>query len=156
MGSSWNVLVEWESGEVSWQPLHTRDKVGVYDTDPVTAAIYAYDNKLLDVWKLPMIKKYAKTHKRLIRMANQAKLKSFRTKPIYMFGVQVPRNYAQARELDAANGNDLWQKAVDIEMTQIDDYDTFIDKGTNFVVSNDYKKITGQNVQPRARLLQAF
>ena len=89
-----------------------------------------------------MIKKYAKTHKRLMRMANQAKLNSFQTKPIYMFGVQVPRNYAQAQELDAENGNSLWQEAVDIEMSQIDDYDTFHDKGSDFVVGNDYKKIT--------------
>ena len=133
MGSSFNVLVEWETGEISWQPLHTNDKRGVYDTDPITIAIYARENNLIDTpgWKLPMIKKYAKTHQRLIRMANQAKLRSYRTKPIYMFGVQVPRNYAQALELDEANGNTLWQESVDKELGQIDEYDTFLDKGKN-------------------------
>ena len=115
MGSSYNVQVEWESGEITWEPLHTNDKRGVYDTDPVTVAIYARENDLLlePGWRLPLIKKYAKTHKRLIHMANKAKLHSYRTKPIYMHGVQVSRNYEQAMELDAANENNLWQEAMD-------------------------------------------
>ena len=63
MGSSYNVQVEWESGEITWEPLHTNDKRGVYDTDPVTVAIYARENDLLlePGWRLPLIKKYAKT-----------------------------------------------------------------------------------------------
>ena len=139
-----NLLILWETGAISWQPLHTRDGRGVYDTDPVTVAIYARENNLWNTagWCLPMIKKYAKTQKRIIRMANQAKLHSFRTKPIYMFGVLVPRNYAQALEIDAANGNTLWQDAVDVELGQIDDYDTFEDKGKGYDPGPDYKKIT--------------
>jgi hypothetical protein len=31
--------------------------------------------------------------------------------------------------LDKRNGNTLWQDATTLELTQIDDYDTFIDKG---------------------------
>jgi len=26
-----NILIEWESGETSWQPLHRKDKAGMYD-----------------------------------------------------------------------------------------------------------------------------
>ena len=111
--------------------------------DPVTVAIYAAKNSLLDTpgWKLPGLKKRAKTQKRLIRFANQAKLDSFRTKPVYMYGFLVPRNYDQALELDISNGNTKWQDAIDTELFQIDDYDTFIDKGEGYRPGIDYKKI---------------
>jgi len=141
---TWKVLVEWESGEITWQPLHNKDKWGVYDTDPVTVAIYARENNLLKTpgWKLPLIKKCAKTQQRMIRMAHQAKLHSYRTKPVYMYGVQVPRNYEQAIQMDKENGNTLWQDAVDKELAQIDEYETFEDKGTDFKPGADWKKIT--------------
>ena len=140
---SWKVLVEWETGEITWQPLHNRAKWGVYDTDPVTVAICARDNGLLDTpgWKLPLLKKYAKTQQRMIRMSNQAKLHSYRTAPVYMYGVQVPRNYDQAIQLDQENGNTKWQDAVDKELAQIDEYETFEDKGPNFKPGPDWKKI---------------
>ena len=46
-GSSYNVQVEWESGEITWEPLRTHDRAGVCDSDPVTVAIYARENNLL-------------------------------------------------------------------------------------------------------------
>jgi hypothetical protein len=49
MGSKYNLLIEWETGEISLQPLHTIDKRGVYDTDPVTVAIYAREQGLLEL-----------------------------------------------------------------------------------------------------------
>ena len=78
-GAHYNVRVEWETGEKSWEPLTTADKKGVYDTDRVTVAIYARKHGLLDTpgWKLPGMKKIAKTQQRIIRIANQAKLHSF-------------------------------------------------------------------------------
>ena len=69
------------------------------------------------------------------------KLHSFRTKPVYMFGYQVPRNYEQAMELDARNGNNKWQTATDIELGQIDEYETFEDKDKGFKPGPDFKKI---------------
>ena len=91
-GSSYNLLVEWESGEWSWEPLHTKDKTGVFDTDPVTVGIYAYEKGLVGKkgWNFPYLKQIAKTQRRIIRRANQAKLQSFRHKPIYMYGYLVP------------------------------------------------------------------
>ena len=109
-GSSYNVQVEWDTGEVSWEPLYTAGgKAGIWKYDPVTVAIYARDNKLLKTkgWKLPGIEIMAKAQKCVVRLANQAKLHSFRTKPIFMYGIQVPRNHDQAMELDEKNGNTL-------------------------------------------------
>jgi len=47
-GSSYNVLVEWENGEITSETLSI-----IAADDPVTCAIYARDNNLLDPegWK---------------------------------------------------------------------------------------------------------
>ena len=142
-GARYNVLIRWMTGEQTWEPLHTKDKTGVYDTDPVTVALYASKHNLLKTpgWQLPGIMKRAKNQKNILRMANQAKLHSFRTKPIYMFGFLVPRHYQQAIELDKSNNNSKWQDAIDLELKQIDDYETFDDKGEGFNPGKDYKKI---------------
>ncbi len=142
-GARYNVFVSWETGETSWEPLHTKEKTGIYNADPVSVAIYAAKKGLLDTpgWKLPGLKKLAKTQQRLIRTANKAKLHSFRTTPIYMFGVLVPRNVNQALEIDAANGDTKWADAIDVELAMIDSYNTFTDKGKGFQPSPDYKKI---------------
>jgi len=95
-GSGTNCLVLWTIGEQTWEPLYNRTgKSGLWIDDPVTVAIYARDNGLLDEprWKLPGLKKMAKTQKKLLRLANKAKLHSFRNKPAYMHGFQVPRNH---------------------------------------------------------------
>ena len=142
-GSRYNVLVRWETGETTWEPLTTKNKDGVYEQDPVTVAIYADKHQLLNTpgWKLPGLRKYAKTQKRLLRFANQAKLHSFRTKPVYMYGFLVPRNHAQALELDEKNGNRRWQDSIDKELFEIDEYQTFDDKGKGYKPGPDYKKI---------------
>ena len=100
-GSRYNVLVNWETGESTFEPLAT-----IAADDPVTCAIYAKENGLLeeDGWR--QFKKLARRQKRLDRMVNQAKLKSFQTtKSVYKFGYLVPRNHEQAVELDERNEN---------------------------------------------------
>ena len=42
-GSSYNVLVEWEDGTKTWEPLRTMSK-----DDPMTLAAYAKEHDLLD------------------------------------------------------------------------------------------------------------
>ena len=51
----------------------------------------------------------------------------------YQFGVRIPRNYQEAIALDKANGNTLWQDAIQKELDQIKEYQTFI-------VRSDLKK----------------
>jgi hypothetical protein len=95
----------WETGEITWEPITRKDKTGVY-TDPVTLS-----TQLRIIYSTPQdgntrtTRKLAKTQKRPLRLANQAKLHSFRTKPVYMYGYLVPRNHEQALELDKTNGN---------------------------------------------------
>jgi len=106
-------------------------------------AIYARDNGLLDEpgWKLPGLKKITKTQKKLIRMANKAKLHSFRSKSIYMYGFQVPHNHTEALELDRTNDNTTWKDAGATKFNQIDEYKSFIDKGVRHNPGSNYKRI---------------
>jgi hypothetical protein len=76
-----------------------------------------------------------------MRLANQAKLHSFQTAPRFMYGVQIPRNHAEAMELDAKNGNTKWRDAELVELAQIDEYETFADKGKGYYPGADYKRI---------------
>ena len=143
-GSGTNCLVLWTTGEQTWEPLWVRgEKRGLWIDDPVTVAIYASDNGLLDTpgWKLPGLKKMAKTQKKLVRLANKAKLHSFRSKPLFMYGFQVPRNHAEAMELDHRNGNTMWRDSELTELSQIDEYKSFLDMGAGYKPGPEYKKI---------------
>jgi len=46
-----------------------------------------------------------------------------------MYGFLVPKNYKDAIRIDAMNGNTRWVDSTNLEMQQLDDYDTFIDLG---------------------------
>jgi len=86
-------------------------------------------------------KKIAKTQKKLIRMANKAKLHSFRSKPICMYSFQVPRNHTEALELNQVNGNTMWIDAETTELKQIDEHKSFVDKGVGCNPGSDCKLI---------------
>jgi len=138
-----NVLIEWESGKTLWQPLHCKDKAGIYDCDPVTVAIYARENNLLDAkgWKLPGLKKLVKTQKRILRHAKQAKPHLFRTKPIYMYGFETPRNHEQAMAIDRHNGNTKFADTENAEIFMIDEFSAFEDLGFGGNPGPDCKKM---------------
>ncbi|KAG7344871.1 reverse transcriptase RNA-dependent DNA polymerase [Nitzschia inconspicua] len=135
-GSSFNVMIEWENGEVTTEPLNI-----IAEDDPVTCAIYALDNDLLDTPGWMRFKKLARRQKKLFRMANQAKLRSFRTAPRYMYGIEIPRDYQHALELDQKNGNTLWQDCTALELSQMKEYRTFKDIGKGKAPPPGYKKI---------------
>ena len=123
-GSMYNVMIEWESGEISTEPLSI-----IAADDPVTCAVYAKEKNLLELSGWKRFKSIAKREKKLLRMVNQAKLRSYNTAPRYKYGFEVARNYQHALKLDELNKNTRWQDAVDAELTQIDEYDTFQDIG---------------------------
>jgi len=137
-GSSWNVMVEWETGETTYEPLDMIAK-----DDPVTCAIYARHNDLLNQPGWKRFKKIANREKKLLRMTNQAKLRSYNTAPKYMFGYQIPRNYAEALRLDRQNGNTKWQECTQLEMSQLAEYETFesLGKANQTRIPDGYKKI---------------
>ena len=110
-GSKYNVMVEWESGEVTHEPLTLISK-----DDPITCAVYAKKHDLLDTTGWKHLKRYAKTSKRLIRTVKQSRIRQVRASARYQHGFQVPEN-----------SNTHWQDAMDLELTQIHEYKVFED-----------------------------
>ena len=135
-GSRYNVMIEWETGEITSEPLSV-----IAADDPVTCALYAAENGLLDEESWKRFKPIAKRQKRLLREVNQAKLRSYRTAPRYKYGYEVPRDYNHAVHLDQRNGNRKWQESTALELDQIDKYETFRDLGYKAKAPNGYKKI---------------
>ena len=93
-GSKYNVQVEWETGEVTFEALSD-----IAADNPVTCAAYAKQHDLLAVegwhrWRNP-----AKKDKVLTRAIKQSKITQVRRSQTYMFGYQIPRNYMEAMEL---------------------------------------------------------
>ena len=135
-GSEYNVLVQWEDGSETFEPLAVIKK-----DDPVTCAAYAKDNNLLDTRGWKSLKRIATRTKLYNRMLKQAKMSSQRHGIIYKFGVRVPRSKAEARKLDEEAGNTKWRDAEIAELTQLDEYETFEDKGVLQAPPKGYKFI---------------
>ena len=81
-GSSYNVQVEWENGEITYVPLNI-----MIQDDKVTMAQYAMDNDLINLEGWKGLKKLAKRDKIRKRLINQAKLRSYRRTIKYVFGL---------------------------------------------------------------------
>ena len=67
------IMVEWESGEVTYEPLTLISK-----DDPITCAVYAKKHDLLDTTGWRHLKRYAKTSKRPIRAVKQSRIRQVR------------------------------------------------------------------------------
>ena len=139
--SKHEVLIDWESGERTWEPLPN-----IYAADKYLLAEYARDHNLLDLWESPRLKlkKLAANSKNLLRLINQAKLQSFRSTPVYQFGHEVPRNHREAMELDRKNGNNRWAESEKLETSQLSSYNVFKDLGHKSTVAAPatHKKIS--------------
>ena len=89
-GTKYNVQVEWETGEITFEPLSIIDA-----DDPVTCAAYAKENDLLALEGWHRFRSLAKKDKVLARAIKQSK----------MFGYLIPRNYMEAMQFDSENKN---------------------------------------------------
>ena len=58
-----------------------------------------------------------------------------------MYGYEVPRDYDHAIQLNKHNGNTKWQDCTKLELSQINEYDTFKVLGEKAKAPEDYKKI---------------
>ena len=121
-GSKYNVMVKWESGEVTYEPLALISK-----DDPITCAVYAKKHDLLDTTGWKHLKRYAKTSNKLIRAVKQSRIHQVRASARYQHGFQVPKDFNDAIRLDKENSNTHWQDAMDLELTQIHEYKVFKD-----------------------------
>ena len=123
-GSQYNVMVEWEAGEVTYEPLTL-----IFKEDPINCAVYAKKRDLLDTTGLNHPKRHAKISKRPIRAVKQSRTHQVRASARYQHGFQVPKDFKDAISLDKENSNTHWQDEMDLELTQIHEYKVFKDTG---------------------------
>jgi hypothetical protein len=123
-GSRFNVLVEWENGEITTEPL-----LVIAADDPVTCAVYAREHDLLDVEGWKHFQNLAKREKHFLCLIKQAKMKSYRQSTKYKFGYRIPKDYKEALKLDELNQNTKWEDATLTKMSQLKEYECFIDAG---------------------------
>jgi hypothetical protein len=123
-GSRLNLLVEWENGEITTEPLSV-----IAADDPVTCAVYAREHELLDVKGWKRFWNLAKHEKHFLRLVKQAKMKSYCQSLKYKFGYRIPKDYEEALKLDELNQNTKWENATITEMSQLKEYECFINAG---------------------------
>lgn len=103
----WELYVRWKDGSGDWVSLKD-----LKDSYPIPLADYAIANNLEDepafTWWVPYT---LRKRKSII-----AKVKSKYWQRTHKYGVRIPKNVAEARAIDEANGNHLWQDAIDMEM----------------------------------------
>ena len=106
-GSSYNVLVSWDDGSQTWDPINLIGK-----QDPVTIARYGHDNGLLNKPGWKFLQCTAKRQRFINVIMNAIKRRNDANQVRYKFGVRVPRTYGEAMTLDKENGNNLWGDAT--------------------------------------------
>ena len=123
-GSLYNVMVEWETGEITEESLSIIAK-----DDPVTCAAYAKEYNLLHLPEWNKLKCIAKHQKNLTRAINQIKVRQVRRSATYQYGYLIPRDYKHALELDKINSNSRCYDATKKDLDQINEYQVFHDHG---------------------------
>jgi hypothetical protein len=123
-GSRFNVMVKWENGEITTEPLSV-----IAANDPVTCAAYAREHDLLDVKGWKHFRNLAKREKHFLHLIKQAKMKSYRQSLKYKFGYRIPKDYEEALKLDELSQNTKWKDATITKMSQLKEYECFIDAG---------------------------
>ena len=101
-GSKYTVQVEWETGEVTFEPLSV-----IAGDETVNCAVYAKQHDLLALEGWHRFRSLAKKDKVLTRPIKQTKIRQVRRSQTYMFGCLIARNYMEAMQFDTekiANG----------------------------------------------------
>ena len=102
-GNKYNVQVEWETGEVTFEPLSV-----IAADDPVTCTAYAKQHDLLALESWHRFRNLAKKDKVLARAIKQSKIRQVRRSQTYMFGYLIPRSYRKpcnlTQKIRIANG----------------------------------------------------
>ena len=135
-GSSYNLLIEWKPGEQTWEPVSN-----IIASDPYTCAAYAKEHNLLNTpgWKL--LKRHARTAKKLIMTLMKSKYRQARASRKYKHGWEVPRDYAHALQLDIHNSNNKWIEAIDLKIEEFKEYQVFTDVGNEYLQALTREKL---------------
>ena len=119
-GSKYNVQVEWETGEITFEPLSI-----IADDDPITCAAYAKENDLLGLEGWCRFRSLAKKDEVFAKEIKQSKIRQVRRSQTYIFGYLIPRNYMEAMRFDSENKNSKWYDSIKLEMQSMLEYKLF-------------------------------
>ena len=109
-------------------------------SDPTPVISFAREHKLLDKRPFCHLIPYCKV-KPPLDIAKIHKVTSSPTTAKYKFGIQVPKGIKNAISLDKKNNNNLWQEAIETELKQLTDYETFIILDSGEDIPKGYQKI---------------
>ena len=113
LGSSCNLLIEWETEEMTWEPISN-----IIASDPYTCTVFAKKHDLLNTPGWNLLKRHARTARRLIRTLKKSKYRQTKASGKYKHRWKVPRDDAHALQLDIQNGNNKWKDGIDLEIEQ--------------------------------------
>jgi hypothetical protein len=108
-GSMYNVLIEWDDAEPSWEPLNIIAK-----DDPVSCAMYSKANKLLDTKGWRWLKRHAKNLRKIYKRVYEVLKAKHGAK--YKYGVRLPDREKSFNDLDKENGDTAWTDAIKLEI----------------------------------------
>ena len=106
----WELCIKWKNGTTTWERLSD-----VKESFPVEVAEYAISRDISKEaafhWWVPYV---LKKRDRIIKAVNKRYLK--RT---HKYGIELPKTFKEAVDLDKRNGNTLWQDAIRKEMDAV-------------------------------------
>ena len=111
------IKVRYFSGKKSWIPMEA-----ARNDNPIPLIEYALKNKLKKHREWKWVLEYQPGQLEELR---HAFVTNYEYVPKYKFGVQIPCSISHALKLDRLNGNSLWQEAIQKEMDQLREYNTF-------------------------------
>jgi hypothetical protein len=123
-GSAWNILIEWDQGEPTWEPLNLIAKC-----DPVSVALYGEANGLLNKKGWKYLKRHAKNARKIFKYVREILKARVNGGPKYKYGTRLPDRQKSCEELDRENGNNKWQEANQAELDLLDEFNAFDDMG---------------------------
>ena len=138
-GKEWLVQVLWDAGDTTWESMKL-----MKEADPITLAKYGHAHNLEDQRGWKWIKRYSENDRVFINLSKAFVAKG--KQKVFKFGVEIPRNLKEAMSLDASNGNELWSKATDKEITELLEHDTFGIYDTKEKIPKDHKYVPVQFV----------
>ena len=133
-GSKYNFQVEWETGEITFEPLSI-----IAADDPVTSAAYAKENDLLALEGWFRFRSLAKRDKVHSRAMKQSKIRQVRRSQTYMFGYLIHRNYMEAMQFDSENKNSKWYDVIKLVKESMLEYKVF--KKWDKAILDKHKKV---------------
>lgn len=136
-GSKYNVMVEWEDGECTYEPLSI-----IAEDDPISCATYGRVNGLLDSPGWKRFKRFTTQEINVNKIINNVKSYKTSQRSIkYKYGYKIPKSHEEAVQFDLENNNTNWQDAEALEIKLLHQYNTFEDAGTDKSIPAGYKRI---------------